>query len=75
MEKYITENFYFIKDKLYTKSGKPLKMDNDYMYSIRTQSGNYKRLSLKTLYRLFYNKEYCIDNIQSLPLEEWKIIP
>lgn len=33
-----------------------------------------KSYALKTLYRAVFNKEYCIDKIQSLQDEEWKAI-
>lgn len=53
------------------KTNKYLKMNN-YNYILRTESGENKKVSLKELYMLIYNKNFCIDNIENLENEEWK---
>lgn len=37
-------------------------------------NGNLQNVSVKSLYRKVFNKEFCIDLIQSYPEEEWKEI-
>jgi hypothetical protein len=51
-----------------------IKIDNRHSFRLKTIEGKYKRLTLKALYRLVYNKEYCLDNILNLEGEEWKAI-
>jgi hypothetical protein len=51
-----------------------IKIDNRHSFSLKSIEGKYKRLTLKALYRLVYNKEYCLDNILNLEGEEWKAI-
>lgn len=58
-----------------SQSAKELKHDNKYRFYIINDNGQRKKVSLKTLYRMAYNKEFCIDNIQDMPKEEWKKIP
>lgn len=41
---------------------------------MQSAKGNYKRITLKKLYRKVYNKEFCIDEIENLSGEEWKPI-
>ena len=44
------------------------------MFALLTVDGTKRRVSLKKLYRLVYNKEYCKDNIVDLKGEQWKYI-
>ena len=44
------------------------------MFTLRTLSNDRKKISLKALYKLVYNKPYSKDNIESLNNEEWKEI-
>lgn len=37
-------------------------------------AGKRKKISLKRLYRLVFEKPFCIDDIENLQGEEWKII-
>lgn len=41
---------------------------------MKQENGISKRVTIKYLYRLIYNKEYCKDNIDNLENEEWKAI-
>ena len=48
-----------------------LSLQEGHKYSLR-RGGQWRNVSLKTLYRQAYNKEYCIDKIQDLDGEEWR---
>lgn len=41
---------------------------------IRTADNKRKKISLKTLYKLVFNKPFSIDNIDNLKEEQWKEI-
>ena len=43
-------------------------------FILKTIEGNTKKISLKILYKLVYNKPYCIDNINNIDNEIWKAI-
>jgi len=51
-----------------------LKMASHYRYVLMLKTGKTKTISLKTLYKLVYHKNYCIDNIRDLEQEEWREI-
>ena len=53
----------FIKIKCYNNT-----------YKLKTTDGLTKSINIKPLYRLCFNKNFCIDEIQNLPGEEWKEI-
>lgn len=55
-----------------TLENKQLKMSEKHRFTLRNTEGKQIRIALKPLYRLVYDKEYCIDNIESLKNEEWK---
>lgn len=68
-----TKYFLSAEGKVFNiKTGKELKMDR-YNYFLSAE-GICKRITLKNLYKLVYNKVYCIDNIENLEGEEWKEI-
>lgn len=56
-----------------SKSQRYLKLDK-FNYTLMKTDGNKKKISLKTLYKLVYNKVFCIDNIKDLQGEQWKVI-
>ena len=57
------------------KTGRLLKLNKDNTYNIyNSKSKKTNKLSLKTLYRLVYNKEFCIDNTDIIIGEVWKYI-
>ena len=51
-----------------------LSADNLHRFYLQSAKGNYKRITLKKLYRKVYNKEFCIDTIEDLSGEIWKPI-
>lgn len=62
-----------------TREGKVLNKDtgnyltlNNYSYSLKTTEGKYKKITLRKLYKLVFNKDYIVDNIENLEGEEWK---
>ena len=67
-------NIYYLTEDgvVYNKkTDKYIKYDMKHQYRLKQKCGLYKCISLKTLYRKVYNKEFCIDNIQSLDNEVW----
>lgn len=52
-----------------------IKKDKSNRFTMTNDAGIKKRVSLKKLYRLSFNKEYCIDNIITIKNEQWKEIP
>jgi hypothetical protein len=46
----------------------------DHKYKLKTLDGRYKRITVKDLYMLVYNKRYCKDRITNLEDEHWKEI-
>lgn len=70
------ERYYLTKDgKLYNSTTKKyVKANVKHSYKIKTVGNSYKNISLKSLYRLVYNEEYCIDNIVDIEGEHWSAI-
>lgn len=69
-----TRYFISAEGKVFNiKTGRELKSDK-YNYTLTSAEGERARIPLKTLYKLVYNKVYCIDNIEDLEGEEWKEI-
>lgn len=68
--------YYLLED------GRIYNADNDnyiepnakHQYKLKTEDDKYKNISLKSLYNLIYNKQYCNDRIESLQGELWKEI-
>lgn len=80
--KQILHNFkdyyYLTTDgKVYSsKTKRYIKPYNNYNYRLMTTDSKVKAITLKDLYRLVYNENFCIDNIQDLPGGEiWRYIP
>ena len=46
-----------------------LKISKKHSYLLRTIDNERKRVSVRTLYKLVYNKPFCIDNITNLDNE------
>lgn len=67
-----TKYYLSFSGKLY-KDGVEVKSNNN-MFTIYDDDGKKEKKSLKTLFRIVYKKEYCIDNIQNLTGEQWKEI-
>ena len=51
-----------------------VKPSSKHTYMIRTANNDRKKVSLKTLYKLVYNRPYSKDSIENLENEEWKEI-
>lgn len=70
------ERYYLEEDgRLYNSDTDTfLKPDNKKSFRLLTIEGKRKRVALKTLYKLVYNKPYCKDNIEPLHQEEWRAI-
>ena len=68
--------YYLTNDgKVYNNiTKKYLKLDK-YNYRLMTKQGIAKKITLKELYKIVYNKIYCIDTVKSLENEIWKEIP
>ena len=57
-----------------SKEDKIIKPDSKHIFILRTEDNKRKKIALKTIYKLIYHKNYCIDVIQDLEGEEWKEI-
>ena len=56
-------------------TGKILKTNNiKHQVALKTIAGEYKKICIKELYKLVYNKNFCVDNIEDLEGENWKPI-
>lgn len=74
LSNYGYSNYLFtINGELFNISNSAqIKHDKLYRYYMIDDNGKGKRVPIKTIYRKAFNKEFCIDNIQNLPKEEWK---
>lgn len=70
------DKYYLTEDgRLYNAETKEYKKaDKDKRFTLITEEGNRKKISLKVLYEKVYNKPYCKDDIKDLEGEEWKEI-
>lgn len=71
------KEYYYIEEdgRVYNKeTNKYISIDSKRSYRLKTVEGKVKRVALKTLYRLVYNRPYCIDKIEDKVDEEWKEI-
>ncbi len=66
---------YFLEDgRVYNiNTNKYLKPYNN-IFKLKTSTGEIKSISLKKLYKLVFNKVYCVDNITNIEGEIWKEI-
>lgn len=72
------KDYYYLSEDgiIYNSATKSyLKPDTSHKFKLKTIENTYKSISLKSLYRLIYNKNYCEDTIEDLPEEVWKEIP
>lgn len=78
--KQINNNFdscYYLtrKGEVYNCiTDKYIKADSCRSFKLKTIEGNTRKISLKKLYKLVFNENYCVDNIENLQNEEWKPI-
>ena len=68
--------YYLTEDGLIynVNTDKYIKPDKAHKFKLKRIDNTYKSISLKPLYKIVYNKNYCIDDIKDLPEEEWKFI-
>lgn len=58
-----------------SKTNTYLKLGKDYTYYLKTTDNKNKKISLKTLYKKVYNKNFCYDNVERIAKDEiFKII-
>lgn len=70
-------NYYYLLEdgSLYNAdTNQTLKPNIDHIYTLKTLDNKRKKVSLKTLYKLVYNKPFSRDNIENLDNEQWKEI-
>ena len=63
------QDYYFLNQdgSVYnSKTDKIIKADKDHMFALKTVDNKYKRIALKTLYKLVYDENFCIDRIEDL---------
>lgn len=60
--------------EIYSIKTKRKLKENNHKYILTADNGQKKTISLKTIYRQIYHKEFCIDNIKDLNNEQWKQI-
>ena len=77
--KQINNNFmeyYYLTEegKVYNSATNNFIKASKNIYCLKTTAGEYKKISVKNLYKLVYNKNYCIDDIADLEGESWKPI-
>lgn len=69
------DNRYFMLEDgtIYDSTTQKIKRpDKNHKYSLLRSDGQWQQVSLRTLYRQVFNKEYYIDDIISLDGEVWK---
>ena len=69
------KNYYYLLENgnIFDASKQQEKKPNAaHQFVLKTEDNKHKKVSLKTLYRELYNKEFCIDDTISLENEEWK---
>ena len=70
-------DYYYlsIEGKVYNSNTKRyVKEDKLHRIRLRTKENELKNISLKDLYKMVYNKEFCIDQIEDLENEEWRYV-
>lgn len=71
-------DYYCISEdgKIYNlRTNRELKATQRNSYRLKTVQGTYKIVTLKELFRIAYNREYSIDEIENLDGEQWREIP
>jgi len=48
--------------------------DKKHLFYLIDINGDRRKIALKTIYKLVFNSNYCLDKIQSMDGEEWKYI-
>lgn len=69
------EYYYLLEDgTLYNSNTKHYLKEKQRCFRLNTKDGKQKKISLKKLYQLVYNKNFCVDTIENLQDEQWKEI-
>ena len=58
--------YYYLKKDgtIYnSKEDKIIKPDRKHIFTLRTEDNKRKKIALKTIYKLIYHRNYCIDLI------------
>lgn len=67
--------YYYLKEdgQIYnSNSNKLINADKEHIFRLNTIQNTTKKIALKSLYRLVYNKPFSIDTIVNLEGEQWK---
>lgn len=70
-------NYYYLTEQgnIYNqKTDQIIEADDRHLFTLRTIDNKRKRIALKTLYKIVFNQNYCIDQIDNLEGEKWKQI-
>lgn len=68
--------YYLFQDgKLYNEQTNRYLTATNHQYELKTVDGQWKKASLKALYKSAFNKVFCIDTIADLKGQIWKQIP
>lgn len=69
-------DYYYLDEEGKVYNSKAQKYINKYKhsYKLKTKEGELKSIAIKRLYKMVYNKQFCIDNIKDLQNEVWKEI-
>ena len=68
-------NYYLTTEGTLYKGIKEVKRDSLNRLHLTDTKGKTKRITLKSLYKQVFEKEFCIDIIENLEGEKWKTIP
>ena len=70
------EYYYLSEDGLVfnSQTDGTIKPNKKHLYNLRDQEGHFKQITQRSLYKLVYKKNFCIDEIQNLDNEQWKEI-
>lgn len=66
--------YYLDNNRVYNSKTKKYLRINKHQYKLLGTDNIRHSVSLKELYHLVYNKEYCVDSIKDLEGEQWKEI-
>lgn len=70
------EYYYLLEDgRIYNKNkNKYIEAGKNHKFRLKQLDGNFKTITLRSIYKLVYDKYYCKDTIKDLIDEEWKEI-
>ena len=70
------EYYYMLEDGTIYNSADDtiINPDKRHFFNLHTDNKYKKRVAQRTLYKLVYNKIFCIDDIQNIDNEQWKEI-